>query len=145
MELKIELIPRTSWGKNVRTNVKKNDWDKIRKAVYEKANMECQICNEKSKTLHAHEVWEFDEKNHIQKLVDINGICEDCHNAIHYGRAQKIGTAKQAKEHFMKVNQCDGLDWFDEVERAKEDFTRRSRISEWQLDISLIKEYGINS
>lgn len=143
MKLHIELIPRTTWGRNVRTSVKKSEWDKIRKTVYEKANMKCQICNEGRQTLHAHEVWDFDEEKHIQKLEDIIGICEDCHNTIHYGRAQKIGTHQKAKEHFLKVNRCNVSDWQDELDIAKKDFLRRSLIDDWKLDISLIEKYGI--
>lgn len=77
-------------------------------------------------------VWDWDEENHIQRLVDINGICEACHNTIHYGRAQKIGRAKEAMEQFMKVNLCVGLFEFNMVLMdAQTDFFRRSEIKDW--------------
>jgi 5-methylcytosine-specific restriction endonuclease McrA len=145
MELKVQLIPKTAWGKNVRSNVKKSEWDKIRKTVYEKENMICRICGDKDTTLHAHEVWDFDEETHIQKLIDIVGICAACHNTIHYGRAQKMGTAKEAKEHFMKVNDADDLDWTLEIQEVQINHLRKSKIREWKLDISLIEKYGIKN
>ena len=140
--LRIQLIPKSTWGVNVRSKVKKSDWDKIRKAVYEKANMECHICEEKYESLDAHEVWEFDEENHIQKLVEIIGICKACHNTIHYGRANMIGTQKEARDHFLKVNECDMVDWQNEVLQARVDGLRRNEITDWKLDLSLIEEQG---
>jgi hypothetical protein len=142
VKLHIQLIPKICWGNNVRTSVKKSDWDKIRKDVYERESYECRICREDGKSLHAHEVWEWDEENLVQKLEDIIGICEACHNTIHYGRAQMIGKHKNAKEHFIKVNQCDEFDWYDEVDKAKMDFHRRSLIDDWKLDLSYIEEQG---
>ncbi|PKR82408.1 HNH endonuclease [Heyndrickxia camelliae] len=140
MELTLEVIPKSTWGKNVRSEYK-SDWDKIRKLVYQKAMMKCQICYEKQETLHAHEVWEFDEEDHIQKLVDIIGICEDCHNTIHYGRAKLVGTDQEAKEHFMKVNECDELDWMLAVQEVSIKSMKRNKIKDWKLDLSLVEEY----
>jgi DNA-directed RNA polymerase subunit RPC12/RpoP len=142
MDIHIELIPERAWGKNVRSKVKKSDWDKIRKAVYAKENMECHICREKCKSLDAHEVWEFDEINHIQKLVEIIGICKACHNTIHYGRACKLGTHNEARDNFLKVNECDLLDWELEIQQAQIDALRRRNIPDWKLDISLIEAQG---
>lgn len=142
MELHIELIPEKAWGVNLRTKLKKSDWDKIRKAVYAKEQMKCHICYDECKSLDAHEVWEFDEENHIQKLVDIIGVCKACHNTIHYGRACKFGTHKEAMEHYLKVNQCDRIDWIIETQEAQKTAIRRRSIPSWKLDISLIEDQG---
>jgi hypothetical protein len=142
-KLQIELIPKTSWGVNLRSKLKKSDWDKIRKSVYAKENMYCHICGEKCKSLDAHEMWEFDEENHIQRLIDIIGICKPCHHTIHYGLAQIIGKAKEAREQFMKVNNYDDFVEFEmELMRAQGDFIRRSKIKDWKLDVSLIERHG---
>jgi hypothetical protein len=45
MKLTIELVPKTSWYSNVRSNVSKDEWDKIKKKCYIKANYKCEICN----------------------------------------------------------------------------------------------------
>ncbi|MCQ2026828.1 hypothetical protein [Clostridium butyricum] len=142
MKLHIELIPKTCWGSNLRTKFKKSDWDKIRKSVYEKEKMHCHICGIECKSLDAHEVWDFEEKNHIQKLIDIIGVCKECHSAIHYGRAQKIGYGEQAQKQFIKVNGCDILDLQEELIRVKSDFLRRSKINNWKLDLSFIEKQG---
>lgn len=86
MKLTFELIPRTAIGQNLR---KKPEWEIIRKKVYDIYNRDCQICRKQDCLLDAHEVWEWDEENHIQKLVNIIGICRLCHEAIHFDIAEK--------------------------------------------------------
>ena len=143
MKLQIEMIPRPNWGKSLSKKLKKSDWDSIRKAVYAKENMKCHICEEDCQSLHAHEVWNFDEERHVQKLVDIIGICSACHNTIHYGRAQRIGKAREAQEQFLKVNDClSFLEFQTDLNRASEDFHRRSKIEDWKIDVSFIEQQG---
>lgn len=142
MKLHIELIPKTCWGSNLRTKLKKSDWDKIRKNIYSNEKMCCHICGEQCKSLDAHEVWEFDEKNHIQKLLEIIGVCKPCHNSIHYGRAQQIAYEKQAQEQFLKFNDCEMIDLQEEFLRVQSDYIRRSKIDNWKLDLSFIEKEG---
>ena len=42
--LTIELVPSTCWFSNVRSNISKQDWDRLRKETYKKANYRCEIC-----------------------------------------------------------------------------------------------------
>jgi hypothetical protein len=142
MKLEVELIPKTTWNINLRSKLKKSDWDKIRKSIYEKEKMCCHICGTQCKSLDAHEVWEFDEKNHVQRLIEIIGICKACHNTIHYGRAQQIGYGKEAITQYLKVNNCDMMDFQNELFIAQEDFYRRSKIDDWKLDLTLIENQG---
>jgi 5-methylcytosine-specific restriction endonuclease McrA len=142
MKLSIEMIPKTCWFKNLRKSLKQSDWDKIRKEVYAKENMNCHICKAKFSRLEAHEVWEFDEKNHIQKLVNIIGVCSDCHNVIHFGLSQIQGRAEKAIDQFMKVNKCDIFEFDKHAKKAKSDYDRRSKINDWKLDVSLIEKQG---
>jgi hypothetical protein len=142
MKLRIEVLPKTCWNSNLRTKLKKSDWDKIRKNVYAKEEMRCHICEIQCDTLDAHEVWEFDEINHIQRLVEIIGVCKLCHNVIHYGRAQKVGYEKEAREQFVKVNECEIIDLQEELLKVQSDYNRRSKIDDWKLDLTLIEEQG---
>ena len=43
-KLTIELVPATCWQTNVRSVVKKSEWDKIRKRVYKEAGHKCEVC-----------------------------------------------------------------------------------------------------
>jgi hypothetical protein len=142
MKLSIELVPSTCWGVSLKKKLKKSDWDKIRKQVYERDKMHCHICGTECESLDAHETWEFDENEHVQRLLDIIGVCKACHNSIHYGRAQKIGYEKEAKEQFIKVNNCSTKDLNEELARAKNDFIRRSKIEDWTSDFTFIEKQG---
>lgn len=44
-ELYIDLIPTTSWFKNVRRSVHPKDWDRLRNHVYNRVNNVCESCN----------------------------------------------------------------------------------------------------
>lgn len=40
-KLKIELVPKPSWGNNVRNKISKKSWDDIREKVFKIANYSC--------------------------------------------------------------------------------------------------------
>ncbi len=44
MKLNIELVPSTSWYKNLRNQVGRDKWDMIRNETYRKYNNKCGIC-----------------------------------------------------------------------------------------------------
>ena len=144
LKLKIELIPSSSWQSNLRGILKPSMWNAIRNNVYLKNNSKCVICSRIGR-LHAHEVWEFDDVNHIQKLEDIIPVCYLCHMVKHIGfsslnqKATGIETEKLIK-HFMNVNKCDRKTYQSHLRQAMEKFYERSRF-EWQLDLTKLKDF----
>lgn len=105
------LIPKKNYGKNLRST-HKSQWEKIRKAVYKKANNTCAICGAHHKSMHAHEHWGFDYKKRQQQLKDLICVCELCHNNIHLGKTFALAkerkvNIKTVKEHWAKVNKCE--------------------------------------
>jgi len=46
-ELTIELVPKTCWYTNLRSELPKSKWDKLRKKSYQEADYKCQICGGK--------------------------------------------------------------------------------------------------
>lgn len=86
-KLSVELIPMTSWYSNVRSNVTSKQWDIIRKDTYKKANYKCEICGGKGMThsVECHEIWDYDEKTKLQKLVRFIALCPNCHKVKHIG------------------------------------------------------------
>ena len=93
--LSIELIPSTCHFSNVRTTVKAKEWDKIRLMSYKSAGNKCEICGDTGKNqgykhnVECHEIWEYDDKNHVQKLIGLISLCPTCHQVKHIeiGRA----------------------------------------------------------
>jgi len=138
LKLTIELVPSTSWYDNLRKNMSQDEWDKIRKAAYAKYSYNCGICNAEEK-LNCHEIWEYNDREHIQKLIGFIALCNMCHHVKHIGLAGIL--AKQGKldfekviEHFMKVNNCK-MDTFKEhYNKAFEQWRERSK-HEWQIDL----------
>ena len=139
LKLTIELVPSSSWNQNLRSLLKPKMWESLRKEIYKKYNYKCAICNSGGR-LHAHEVWEYDDKNHIQKLENLIALCSKCHAVKHIGLAGiqasegKINYENLVK-HFMKVNNCDRQTFEKHSEEAFKKFEEQSRY-EWQIDLS---------
>jgi len=142
LKLTIELVPASSWYNNLRSLLKKEMWDNLRKTVYAKCNYKCAICNSKGK-LHCHEIWKYNDKKHIQKLVDLVALCTKCHWIKHIGLAgihtsqERLSFEKLVK-HFMKVNDCDRTTFEKHKSEAFKKWEERSRY-EWTMDLSVYK------
>lgn len=112
--LELEPIPESTWGQSLAQILPQSIWDTVRKDVYKEANYQCATCGAINVVVHAHEVWKYDDKRKVQKLVDIRCTCEDCHNINHMGRtiamAHKgklpMDYIEQLKNHFCTVNNC---------------------------------------
>lgn len=141
MKLNFELVPDSCWYSNLRSILSPAQWDYIRKDAYARANGRCMICGAPSKRLEAHERWEYDEKNAVQKLVDVIAVCRSCHEVIHIGRTQLSGGEERASEHFMKVNGCSYSEYRRALGRANEEHRRRNLVPEWKLDLTYLKKF----
>jgi len=142
-KLTIELVPSSSWGQNLRNLLKPKMWEVLRKKTYQRSNFRCAICGASGK-LEAHEVWKFDDKNHIQKLVDLIALCKKCHAVKHIGFAGIKGSFgkvsyEEIVAHFTRVNACDRKTFQDSLKKAFEKFEKRSQF-EWNLDLSFLKK-----
>ena len=147
--LTIELVPSTCHFSNVRTTIKPIEWDKIRFISYESAGHKCEICKESGKTqgykhnVECHEIWEYDDVNHIQKLVGLISLCPTCHQVKHIGRAIAIGKQSQCFAQMAKVNKWTPDEIKNHVEQSFEVYKERSK-HQWQLDLSLLTEDPYN-
>lgn len=144
--LKIQLVPASCWFSNVRSHVSKYQWDLIRKQVYLDANYKCQICNGvgPKHPVEAHEIWEYDDKSLIQKLIGMIALCPSCHMTVHMGFAQIQGKGEAALSHFMKVNKINKKEASKYLEEAFKKWAVRSK-KKWKLDISILKQYDIDT
>jgi hypothetical protein len=139
LKLKIEMVPSSSWNQNLKNILKKDMWDKIRKSMIRKYAYRCAICGKREKALQAHEVWDYKEQNHIQKLVDIVPLCALCHGVKHIGfTSLKQQDKEKFIRHFMRVNHCDRVLFQKHLASEIKKFEKRSRF-DWQLDIGQLK------
>ena len=140
-KLNFELVPDSCWYSNLRSLLTKGQWDALRKKAYARAGGKCMVCGAPSKRLEAHEQWEYDEKNAVQRLKNIIAVCPACHAVIHIGRTQLKGDIRAAEEHFMKVNDCTYAEYRAALGEANAAHIRRNRVPEWGLDISKPAEF----
>lgn len=140
--LTIELVPKTCWYSNVRSNVPRNHWDIIRKEVYAEANYVCEICGGvgRNHPVECHEVWHYDDVNHIQSLERMIALCPSCHGVKHIGRAHANGYFISAVRHLASVNNWDTATAISYFQYQMEVWKKRSQY-QWQLDISALQEY----
>ncbi|MCM1438683.1 MAG: HNH endonuclease [Roseburia sp.] len=140
MKLNFELVPDSCWYSNLRSELPKEAWDKIRKKAYARAGGKCMICGAPSTRLEAHEQWEYDDESGVQKLKNVVAVCRACHEVIHIGRTQLMGWEREASEHFMKVNACSYADYRKALGEANEKHRERSG-KEWKLDVSDLPKF----
>ncbi len=140
-KLNFELVPEGCWKNNLRYILSKRQWDFLKQDAKERSKGKCTICGKKTDRLDAHEVWEFDEKNGVQKLKDIIAVCKDCHSVIHIGFTQLKGNEERAEQHFMKVNNCTYAEYRKALGQANEKHIKQNQVGEWVMDLSYLKRY----
>ena len=139
MKLEIDLVPSTAWYSNLRNKIPKKEWNKIRKQSYAKSNNGCAICGDDGR-LNCHEIWEYDDKKHIQILKGFIALCNDCHMIKHIGFAG-IQASKgffdmdKLIKHFMKVNNVDKKT-FDKHHEETFKVWREKSQHEWITDLA---------
>lgn len=142
MKLTSELVPKTAWYSNVRSNVTRSEWDIIRYQVYANAGNVCEICGGKGKrhAVECHEVWEYDDDTNIQKLVRMIALCPACHSVKHLGRARAVGIYAEALAQLRKVNDMTIGEAKAYAKTIFEQWEERSK-HKWKLDIKNLNQY----
>jgi len=144
--LVVELVPRTCWWSNVRSNVSKADWETCKRFVRERSGDRCEICGGRGPRwpVECHEEWSYDDDRGIQTLVGLIALCPACHEVKHLGRAEVVGDGDRALTHLARVNK-----W--PMERAIlyrnlvfEIWQMRSA-TQWELDVSFLSLLGIEA
>lgn len=144
--IEIHLIPYQQWGKNARSELTTTKWRELAHHVYQRDRFACRACGIATDSPHAHEVFTYTRPpfllrrlpfaRGVQKLVAIQTLCADCHEATHLGLADKNGRGAQARAHLCRVNHWGA----DELAQAQIDAFRRVQLLSryrWRLDVSL--------
>lgn len=87
LKLSIELVPSTVWDSSVYKLMSREVWDSIRNDFIKENGRKCQVCGETSGTMNLHEIWNYDDKKHVQKLEGFILLCRMCHHVKHIGLA----------------------------------------------------------
>jgi len=139
-KLVVELVPRSTWEVNLRSELTKAAWDTLRRAVYQRAGHRCEICGGKGPKhpVEAHERWTYDDETHVQTLVGVAALCPDCHSVRHMGRTMAVGKGDRAMAHMDKVNGWTPKQTEDHVVAAMKKWQDRSK-HEWTLNLDWLK------
>jgi hypothetical protein len=140
-KLTIELVPQTVWYSSLYNIFKEANqydlWGDIKRTIFKNEGRKCWICGEENRRLEAHEFWEYDDKNHIQKLVAIHHLCDLCHKIKHIGLWLHTSDGERMLEeqglhpediieHFCRVNNCSEDDFENHEEEAFKIWSNRS-------------------
>ena len=147
LKLKVGLVPETCWFKSLRKQMRRSQWDSLRKKVYADQDNVCRVCGADRK-LNCHEVWEYDEERYVQRLIGFQAVCNMCHHVTHFGKAQDLAAQGYLDlgaviEHFTKVNGVGRQVFERHKTEAFRTWWKRSK-HEWRSDLgewaSLISE-----
>ncbi len=144
--LTIELVPKTSWYANLRSNVNKEEWDIIRKKCYTNANHKCEICGDTGKNqgfkhnVECHEIWKYDNKSKNQILIGLISLCPYCHKTKHVGLAQLNGEEEIVIKQLMKINNMTRDIAKEYIKKSFEIWEKRSKF-DWNLNIDYLEKY----
>ena len=145
MKLTIELVPRTCWYSNVRSNVRSETWDRLQRLTFQAAGHVCEICTGAGDghPVEAHEIWEYDDHRQIQRLQRLVSLCPRCHEVKHIGFAIETGHAQRALTWLASVNGIAPAEALAYVKHTFQIYEIRSQFS-WRLDIKLLsQQFGI--
>lgn len=139
--LTIELVPRTCWYSNVRSEVSAEEWERLKRETFRRARYICEVCGGRGPKwpVECHERWEYDDDRRVQKLAGLVALCPACHQVKHIGKATADGHGDAAVAHLAEVNgwTLEGADRYVaacfELWRARSNF-------EWELDISFLDQ-----
>ncbi len=142
--LAVEMVPRTCFFSNLRSNLSKKDWEKLRQWSIQKAEFRCEICGSDNygRSLECHEIWEYAEESHIQYLRGLTALCRECHRAKHMALAREMGWEEAAIRHLMRINHWTRAKVDEYLLEAFDLFEARSQVS-WQLDISWLTDFDV--
>jgi len=103
LRLSIEPIPASSQLSSLAKLLPRARWNRIRRAVYNRAGYRCQVCGKEDR-LHCHEVWQYNQQTGYQWLRGFQALCEDCHDTKHILFARDSRRRAKLLQHFVTVN-----------------------------------------
>jgi len=142
--LTIELVPSSSWYNNLRSIIREEDWDILRRMAYKRANYFCEVCHGQGPEwpVECHEIWEYDDANYIQTLTGLIALCPNCHQVKHIGFATTRGKGAEAAVYLQKINGWTRKRTDNYIEKQFEIWRERSNYY-WDIHLDWLKQFGI--
>jgi hypothetical protein len=141
--LYVDLVPRSCWCTNVRSNLTASAWQRLSRHVRTRVDHTCEACGETPppRKLHAHERFSFDEQRNVQRLERLMALCAACHDATHIGHANVHGRSAAAIDQLMRVNEWTRPQLDAHITDAYAVWERRS-VMTWTLDLSILTAFA---
>lgn len=139
MKLGLHLIPKTSFSLNLRNTLNPRQWSRLSRKIRREHNFTCQFCGSKEDRsrrwyTHLHEIWQFDNKTGVQKLVGFECLCPDCHHIHHWSFSEYKGyDLKALLKHACSVNNCSQEEFKRHIHEERRKWLERSQ-RKWTLD-----------
>lgn len=138
LKLDIELVPSTVWYSSLYRVLPNEVWNQIRNEIIKTRGRKCEICGEIEGAMNLHEIWKYDDSNHVQTLLGFQLLCRLCHHVKHIGLAGILASEgkldyNEVVKHFCKVNNCDTNSFETHVDEAFKVWRERSK-SQWKQD-----------
>jgi hypothetical protein len=146
--LAVELVPATSWYRNVRSQVSLGTWDALQRVTFAAAGNRCEICSGVGPThpVECHEVWNYDDRMRLQTLTRLIALCPRCHRVKHLGftlaraRPDRVEEALAWLCHVNGVSPDIGL---SHVRSVFAQYQARSQHT-YQLDVGFLRRVGVD-
>ena len=144
-----DMIPSSSWGSNLCNLLTRESWNKIRQPVFRRTEGLCFVCGVRPDRPECHELWAYSRPPFcapiaafgVQRLIGLVGVCQQCHEIFHPGRANAEGKADQAMKRMMATNRWSDYEFAKWLLGAQRISSLRS-IGPWKLDLELVSGGG---
>ena len=144
--LRINLIPQTSWGRNMRALMPKDEWRAFaRNHVYSKTGYVCLVCGGRGPQwpVEADEVWRFEHSSSTQRLHNVVPLCPACHEVRTCGFATAQGRQQEVAKHLAWVERISVKLALTRIKQALSTWEDRSQ-KRWKIDLTYAHErYGL--
>ena len=152
IKLKIEMVPEPLWNTNLRYLLKPKKWQEIRKIELKRTQNDkyqfcCEICTRAKDSLDCHEIWVYDDVNHIQTLEGLIMLCKQCHLIKHIGFSSNLAMEGKCNfngliQHFCYLNKLTPEDFYNHYLEEYGKWEERGK-HEWTQNLNFITNYKV--
>jgi len=143
-----DLLPEQVRGSNLRGILTRDEWNRMRIPVCERARNRCEVCGDaahdpisgRPRRPDCHELWSFEihGDRFVQRLSGLVALDPACHRCMHVGLAEIRGELDLVRAQLARVNGWAPDEVQAALDRAYGAFQGRLGLS-WDLDLTLLQ------